>query len=206
MTFRTPLAIAVLAAAVVTLPAIAAPGHRGSHATRGQVQEQAREGISRQGHTQSPEHAGGCAGYTSKTGNRISHCSAGEERYVPDIQSAGSEDLAKAKELHSAALGFCRSHSSLDSLSRDGYRPTRPGMTHWFNPQLGRDFDAHKPRFAVVKDGKLVGVLYLSPQLPSLGSIPRAHSHHPGREMLHVWCSDDMERAFATKDPDSGKA
>lgn len=198
MTFRTPLAVALLVAVVATWPAFAAPGHDNVHAPE-QAPEQVPERASRQVGEQG--RGDGCAGYTSRTGNRVSHCAAGEERYVPNVGSAGSSDAAKAKELHTAALGFCRSHSSLDSLSRDGYRPTRPGMTHWFNPQVGRTFDADRPRFAVVKGGKLVGVLYLTPQLPSLGSIPRAHSHHPGREMLHVWCSDNLEHAFATKDP-----
>ncbi len=207
MSYRTPLAVAVLAVAVATWPAIAAPGHGGhasrqAQAERAQAPERAPEPT--QLRQQSASQGKGCSGYTSKTGNHVSSCAAGEERYVPNVSSAGSDDVAKAKQLHSAALGFCRSHSSLSSLNRDGYRPTRPGMTHWFNPSLGREFNADKPRFAIVKGGKLVGLLYLTPQLPSLGSIPRAHSHHPGREMLHVWCSEDMERAFATKDPGSG--
>ncbi len=211
MSYRTPLAVAVLAVlAGAAWPAIAAPGH-GKHASkhaqveRAQAPERAPEPtqLRQQSASQGPQGKG-CSGYTSKTGNQVSSCAAGEERYVPNVSSAGPDDMAKAKQLHSAALGFCRSHSSLSSLSRDGYRPTRPGMTHWFNPSLGRDFNADKPRFAIVKGGKLVGVLYLTPQLPSLGSIPRAHSHHAAREMLHVWCSEDMEQAFATKDPGVG--
>lgn len=107
-----------------------------------------------------------------------------------------------AERVHAAALEFCRAHPTLESLRRDGYTPVRPGATHWANFAGPARFDLDRPRQAVVRGGKLVGVLHAQALrlggLPDFGPPARPHTHAGGRtEMLHVWCSDDPRVAFS---------
>lgn len=76
--------------------------------------------------------------------------------------------------------------------------PTKP--THFFNPDrpgsLG--LDPANPRAVVIYQHRIGGVMFTGVPLPSLGSIPRAHTHDltSSREMVHVYCAPDLAEAF----------
>lgn len=147
----------------------------------------------------------GCATFVSDAGNNVTRCAASADPYRPNLEAATQRDLRLAKELHQATMDWCAAHPNTASLSRDGYRPVRPGATHWGLPfeALRGEFVAGKPKMAVVRDGEVIGVVYTAKDgFPYLGSIPRPHQHHPGvPEMLHVWCSEDLATAFTTRPP-----
>ena len=150
---------------------------------------------------------GACPTHTSSTGTTISHCSAAEDPYVPDIAAATPEDLTRAQQLFDVVMAFCASHAMVDDLRWDGYYPVHSGASHW---RLGKtwtraEFDPNHPRMAVIdRQGRVIGVMFADQDgFPYLGSIPRPHIHEAGgNEMLHVWCTpDSLQQAFATRKP-----
>ena len=119
--------------------------------------------------------------------------------YVPDVRRATAADRAQARTLLTGVNQFCSSHSAaeLQSAWRPGSHPDEP--THFFNPdKRSRGLDAGNPRAALIYDNTLGGVMLSGAPLPSLGSIPRAHSHDESDpvEMLHVYCTANLQDAF----------
>lgn len=139
---------------------------------------------------------------TGRTCNQVESVSPVESTYVPDIAAASAADRAKAQRLLDGVNMFCDTHSAavLESSWRSGAaHPSDP--THLFNPDpTSRGLDPANPRAALVYDGELGGVMFTGAPLPSLGSIPRAHFHDMSRaepvEMLHVYCTTNLEEAF----------
>lgn len=194
--------IAALAAAIVTVAGtgIQALAHS-SHSTPQNGGQRVGSGTE---HRHMRGANGQCPTHVSSTGNEISHCGAGADPYLPDIDSASADDINQAQQLLSGVMQFCRSHPNLESIRRAGYQPVRQAAMHWSGGPHG--VDPSHPRMAVVNtDGQIVGVVFTGgpSALPPLGSIPRPHQHAPGRsEMLHVWCTaESLETAFATRKP-----
>lgn len=144
---------------------------------------------------------------TGPTGNKVEMVDPAQSTYVPRIARASDADRAQARDLLRGANRFCRTHSvdSLQSRWRPGRsKPAHP--THLFNPKKrkARGLHPRNPRAALVYDGKLGGVMFTGTPLPSLGSIPRAHSHHDmsmgstsmNVEMVHVYCTKSLKEAF----------
>jgi hypothetical protein len=119
--------------------------------------------------------------------------------YVPDVRRATTADRERARTLLTGVNEFCSRHSAaeLQSAWRPGSDPDEP--THFFNPdKRSRGLDAANPRAALIYDGQVGGVMLSGAPLPLLGSIPRAHSHDESDpvEMLHVYCTADLQDAF----------
>jgi hypothetical protein len=96
---------------------------------------------------------------------------------------------------------FCHSSSAADLMDDwvpGDTTPTKP--THFFNPDrrgsLG--LDPANPRAVLIYRQRIGGVMFTGIPLPSLGSIPRAHTHDlaSSREMLHVYCAPNLAEAF----------
>lgn len=148
-------------------------------------------------------HRHGCSTYTHN-GNTISRCAAGVDPYVPNVSAASPRDKRIARQLLNKTLQWHQRNNTPAKLRAHGYRPPRPGATHWTLPipvHRGR-YVPGKPAWAVIHKGRVVGALYVARHgFPYLGSIPRPHAHHPPREMLHVWISDSLKVAYTTKAP-----
>jgi len=120
-------------------------------------------------------------------------------RYVPDVAGASAADRAKAQRLLNGVNDFCRSSTAAEIMST--WRPgvTDPSPTHFFNPEPTRGgLDPTEPKAALIYDGELAGVMLTGKPLPSLGSVPRPHTHDPSEpfEMLHVYCTSNLQEAF----------
>ncbi len=137
---------------------------------------------------------------TGPTGNKVEMVEPSNSTYVPRIARASAADRAEAQNLLNGVNDFCRTHSAkgLRGRWRAGMsNPSRP--THLFNPSSrSRGLHTAEPRAALVDNGKLVGVMFTGVPLPSLGSIPRAHSHNMSMpvEMVHVYCTHNLRDAF----------
>jgi len=136
------------------------------------------------------------------TGNRVEMVEPYNSEYVPRIARASARDRAKAENLLDRVREFCSTHSAADIKKR-----WRPGAdipsksNHYFNPRPSkRSAGLHpsRPRAALIYDGRLRGVMFVGKPLPSLGSIPRPHTHQMDEpvEMLHVYCTRDLKDAF----------
>jgi hypothetical protein len=120
-----------------------------------------------------------------------------ESRYVPDVAGASAADRRKARQLLDGVNEFCEGHSA-ETLA-ETWQPSTSGASHHGNPDSdSRGLDPANPRAALIYDGELSGVMFVGRPLPSLGSIPRAHSHDPSTstEMVHVYCTDNLREAF----------
>ena len=151
----------------------------------------------RQGHElPSGPNAGVTVGPTC---NLVERSIPAGSRYVPDVASASAADRGKAQSLLNGVNDFCRSSSATEIMST--WRPGLgdPTPTHFFNPDPSRrGLDPASPKAALIYDGELDGVMLTGKPLPSLGSIPRPHTHDPSEpfEMLHVYCTSNLEEAF----------
>ena len=124
-----------------------------------------------------------------------------DSTYRPDVTGASRADRARARRLLSGVNEFCRNHTASDITSRWlAGQASQTSPTHFFNPDrrgsLG--LDPMNPRAVLVYRQGIGGVMFTGTPLPRLGSIPRAHTHDPSRprEMLHVYCADDVAEAF----------
>lgn len=133
------------------------------------------------------------------TCNLVETSTPAGSRYVPDVAGASAADRAEAQTLLNGVNDFCRGSSA--AQIRSTWRPglSDPTPTHFFNPEpMGRGLDPAHPKAALIYDGELAGVMFTGRPLPSLGSIPRPHTHDPSEsfEMLHVYCTGNLEEAF----------
>ncbi len=165
--------------------------HLGHDAHRSHV-EQRGHGHARPG--------GRDAGVTvGPTCNLVETAAPAGSTYVPDVRVASAAHRAKAERLLNGVNDFCRSSSAADVMST--WRPglTDPTPTHFFNPDPPRGgLDPGDPKAALVYDGELDGVMFTGRPLPPLGSIPRPHTHDASErfEMLHVYCTSNLQEAF----------
>lgn len=121
--------------------------------------------------------------------------------YRPDVGGASRADRATARSLLRQVNRFC-ARTSAQEVMRDWVpgdtTPTKP--THFFNPDgpgsLG--LDPANPHAVLIYRQRIGGVMFTGVPLPSLGSIPRPHTHDltSSREMLHVYCGPDLAEAF----------
>lgn len=137
---------------------------------------------------------------TGPTCNQVEMAGPAESTYVPDIAAASVVDRRKAQRLLDGVNEFCDRHSG-ETLA-ETWRPgpsSPPGASHHGNPDSdSRGLDPANPRTALIYDGELDGVMFVGRPLPSLGSIPRAHSPDPSTptEMVHVYCTTNLREAF----------
>ncbi len=124
-----------------------------------------------------------------------------DSTYRPDVAGATRADRARAQELLRGVNEFCRTHSAQELMAEwvpGEANPARP--THFFNPDsrgsLG--LEPSNPRAVLIYEQRIGGVMFTGVPLPSLGSIPRAHSHDMSRprEMVHVYCTTNLTEAF----------
>ncbi len=124
-----------------------------------------------------------------------------DSAYRPDVAGATRADRARAQKLLRGVNQFCRTHSAPELMATwvpGETNPARP--THFFNPDrrgsLG--LDPSNPRAVLIYEQRIGGVMFTGVPLPSLGSIPRAHSHDMSRpwEMVHVYCTTNLTEAF----------
>lgn len=133
------------------------------------------------------------------TCNQLEMVAPNSSTYRPDVAGASSSDRARARELLRGVKEFCRSHSTSEVMA-GWLRGGGTAPTHYFDPDrrgsLG--LDPSNPRAVLVYGGEIGGVMFTGAPLPSLGSIPRAHTHDTSRprEMLHVYCTRDLADAF----------
>jgi hypothetical protein len=135
------------------------------------------------------------------TCNRVEMVGPEESTYRPDVAGATRADRARARRLLTGVNEFCRTHSARGLMADWLPGDTNPGRpTHFFNPE-GRGslgLDPSHPRAALIYQQRLGGVMFTGVPLPSLGSIPRAHSHDMSgdREMVHVYCTRNLRDAY----------
>jgi hypothetical protein len=153
--------------------------------------------------------SGGCPVNTKRglTGNCVEMIDPADSTYVPNIRAASDRAITKAQRLLNGANRFCNNHT-VAGLKAKSWRPghSHPSNpTHFFNPDHNSAGVLHpaNPRAALVYDGKLGGVMFTGVPLPHLGSIPRAHTHasmemgsEKGVEMVHVYCTSSLKKAF----------
>ena len=135
------------------------------------------------------------------TCNIVEPAAPPDSTYRPDVRAASRADRARARRLLSGVNEFCRSHTASDITSTWlAGQANETSPTHFFNPDrrgsLG--LDPTNPRAVLVYRQGIGGLMFTGTPLPRLGSIPRAHTHDPSRprEMLHVYCADDLAEAF----------
>jgi len=156
--------------------------------------------LSLSGLAASAQAHGGMDGHlmTGPTGNKVEMVDPAHSSYVPKLARASAADRAKAQRLLNGVNRFCRTHSAAGLTAN--WRPGRnlSSPTHYFNPRPSRGLRPASPRAALIYHGELGGVMFTGVPLPSLGSIPRAHSHDMSRpiEMLHVYCTRNLKDAF----------
>lgn len=137
---------------------------------------------------------------TGPTCNQVEMAGPSESTYVPDIAGASAADRRTAQRLLDGVNEFCDSHP-VETLTETWQPPpdSPPGASHHLNPDTDSGgLDPANPRAALVYDGVLGGVMFVGRPLPSLGSIPRAHSHDTSTssELLHVYCTPSLREAF----------
>jgi hypothetical protein len=151
---------------------------------------------------------GGCSMGSKRgpTGNCVEMIDPADSTYIPNIAAASMRAHTKAQRLLDGVNRFCRTHTvaGLRGRWRTGHtHPSNP--THYFNPDRNSAGVLHpaNPRAALVYDGKVGGVMFTGTPLPHLGSIPRAHTHasmemgsSKGVEMVHVYCTKSLKKAF----------
>jgi len=136
----------------------------------------------------------------TSTCNTVELAAPSDSRYVPDIAGASAADRAQARKLLVGVNEFCDTHSAsaLAEQWRPGLaNPSNP--THFFNPSpSSRGLDPENPRAALIYNGALGGVMFTGRSLPSVGNIPRLHSHGSAQsmDMLHVYCTGGLREAF----------
>lgn len=135
------------------------------------------------------------------TCNLVETATPPDSTYRPDVRRAPRADRDRARVLLRGVNRFCRTHSAAEITT--AWEPGEGALgspSHYFNPDrrgsLG--LDPSSPRAALVYRQGLAGVMFTGTPLPSLGSIPRAHTHDTSRprEMLHVYCTPDLADAF----------
>ncbi len=135
------------------------------------------------------------------TCNVVEMVSPVDSTYRPDVSGASRADRATARSLLQDVNRFCESTPAavvMDDWAPGDTTPTKP--THYFNPDrrgsLG--LDPANPRAVLIYRQRIGGVMFTGTPLPSLGSIPRPHTHDPTshREMLHVYCAANLAEAF----------
>ncbi len=141
----------------------------------------------------------------------------------PDVAGATDDQRAAAQSLLDRALRATAKYRDVGRARADGYRVdpakrNRKGRLapalHAGNPAYrndGRTLDPERPETLVYgrKDGRLVliGVLFSVPasaKAPTPGGpITRWHTHEgrAGRQMMHVWFTDDLRSAYARRVP-----
>jgi hypothetical protein len=193
----------VTASAVVLAGAVAVASWPGSQSTT--CPEPAPEHHSTAGTHGSHSAGNGESGHAHDeltvglTCNQIEMATPAQSTYVPDLAAASDGDRAEAQQLLDGVNDFCRSHSAADILSQWEAGESDPTPTHFFNPgDRSRGLDPARPRAALIYEGDLAGVMFTGKPLPALGSIPRAHAHDPSEplEMLHVYCTTNLQDAF----------
>ena len=133
------------------------------------------------------------------TCNQVEMATPAQSTYVPDLAAASAGDRVQAQQLLNGVNDFCREHSAADIISQWEAGESDPSPTHFFNPDdRSRGLDPANPKAALIYEGELAGVMFTGKPLPSLGSIPRAHAHDPSEplEMLHVYCTTNLQDAF----------
>ena len=135
------------------------------------------------------------------TCNAVEMVGPEDSTYRPDVAGATPADRARARKLLRGVNEFCRTHSAQELMAQWTPGDTNPSKpTHYFNPD-GREspgLDPSNPRAALIYQERIGGVMFTGVPLPSLGTIPRAHSHGMSRprEMVHVYCTTDLAEAF----------
>ncbi len=124
-----------------------------------------------------------------------------DSTYRPDVAGASPADRARARALLAGVNEFCRNNSAAELMEEwvpGEDNPTQP--THFFNPDVrgSLGLDPSEPRAVLIYREQIGGVMFTGVPLPSLGSIPRAHSHDMSRprEMVHVYCTTNLAEAF----------
>ncbi len=137
---------------------------------------------------------------TGPTGNKVEMVEPYQSMYVPRIGRASARDQAKAQKLLDGVNNFCRTHTAAGIKAR--WRPgtqSPSAASHFFNSgPRSKGLNPKQPRAALIYKGRLRGVMFSGAPLPSLGSIPRAHSHNMSKpdEMVHVYCTKNLRDAF----------
>ena len=153
------------------------------------------------GHGSGKEHGHRSRIVVGPTCNVLETVSPEDSTYRPRVARAPRQDRARARSLLADVNEFCTSTSPSELMAEwvpGTTTPTKP--THYFNPDrrgsLG--LDPANPRAVLVYRQRIGGVMFTGVPLPSLGSIPRPHTHDPtgGREMLHVYCTSNLADAF----------
>jgi hypothetical protein len=154
-------------------------------------------------HDHAEEHERHSAGHVmlGPTCNTVEMVGPEDSTYRPDVAAATPTDRARARKLLRGVNEFCRTHSAQEIMAEWTPGDTNPSEpTHYFNPD-GRGslgLDPTNPRAVLIYQERIGGVMLTGVPLPSLGSIPRAHSHDMSRprEMVHVYCTTDLAEAF----------
>lgn len=158
----------------------------------------AQNSLQRPSHADGHEHGAGEV-MVGPTCNTVETAVPAASTYVPDLRKAPAADLDSARRLLAGVNEFCRGHSAAQLQQEWPPRSDPATATHFFNPDPGsRGLDPANPRAALIYDGRLGGVMFTGRPLDFLGSVPRPHSHGSARpvEMLHVYCTSDLEEAF----------
>jgi hypothetical protein len=149
-----------------------------------------------------PHDQGHAAGLTlGPTCNLSEMVAPPSSTYRPDVRQASRADRTRARRLLRGVNAFCRSHSATAVMA--GWVPGAgdpAAPSHFFNPDRRGSWglDPSNPRAVLVYGHEIGGVMFTGTPLPSLGSIPRAHTHDTSRrrEMLHVYCTSNLADAF----------
>ncbi len=137
---------------------------------------------------------------TGPTGNTVEMVAPAQSTYRPNIAGASVANRDQAQRLLDGVNRFCRNHTvaGIQAKWRQG-TGKMSGQTHYYNPDpMAAGLSPRNPRAALIYDGRLGGVMFTGMPLPSLGSIPRAHSHDMTMpvEMVHVYCTKNLRDAF----------
>jgi hypothetical protein len=143
--------------------------------------------------------------YSDRNGNQVETVEPSASTYIPNIAAASRTDRALAQKLLNGVNRFCANHTAA-GLKLHNWRPgtAHPGIqTHYFNPDPhSQGLRPGNPRAALVYGGQIGGVMFNgSPRFAYFGSIPRAHIHGMMMqgsmvEMLHVYCTGNLQHAF----------
>lgn len=192
------------ASAVVVAGAMALSSQLGSRARAcpeppGSAPDPRSASAEHRGHGHAPPSEPNRGPTVGPTCNLVETSTPAGSTYVPDVPGASAEDRNEAQRLLNGVNDFCSNHSATEITAT--WRPglSDPTPTHFFNPATTRrELDPENPKAALIYDGELAGVMLTGKPLPSLGSIPRPHTHDPSEpfEMLHVYCTSNLEEAF----------
>jgi len=154
------------------------------------------------GHAEIRRHGQGHEGHLviGPTCNLVEMVSPQSSTYRPDVDGASRADRARARRLLRGVNAFCHRHSAAELMAEWVPKDGSQTPTHFFNPHRRGSWglDPSNPRAVLVYGDQIGGVMFTGTPLPPLGSIPRAHTHDASRprEMLHVYCADNLTEAF----------